>query len=640
MSLHTKNKDYRADIDGLRAVAILSVVIYHVFPDTLPGGFVGVDVFFVISGFLISSHLLDEIRIKEDFSFSKFYVKRVKRILPALLFMNLLTLLAGYFLLTNFYFHSLGDQAHAANLSYSNIFFYLTSGYFDIDSQLKPLLQTWSLGVEEQFYLIWPALLVSLNLVVKEAKHFLVTFICLFALSFFLNGVFSDDESAIFYLLPFRMFEFIAGAIIAHLSLTQNAALLENRKTALNFASILSLILIVAPMFYLNESAIFPYYNALPVVFGSVGLIYFRNSPVAWLLSLKWVVFIGLISYSLYLYHWPVMVFLRYQFIDLDPSFLSFLIVFLSFVFALLSYYLVEKPFRFSRRRFVPILFFTLVMSVFLSSSLVKMRKIDSFGYAGELIHKSVKTSMEERKQLLDRDGCQIYKSGFKENCNWGAENQILFFGNSHNPSGYNAFYTSLNSHNNYNLIYPGDGDFCIRESLSGVREDELCGYGEDNQTLDQFLVNIDVLVVNFFNIKVHGAEHMSLINDMRELHPELKIIVIGGFIGTRPHSCRELINQYENLDICKEPKFVTYWGGDELDWLSQFEFTNSKFLYVDTVRLLCGDAKQLDQCVTRIGEELMFYDGDHISLHGSTYLGQLMFDQYRTQLNSLDIIY
>ncbi len=148
MNLQTKrDKDYRSDIDGLRAIAIVSVILYHIDSGILLGGYTGVDIFFVISGFLITSHLLYEITMKKDFSFKRFYIRRIKRILPALLFMILLVNTTGYFLLTNYYFQSQGEQAFSAVLSYSNIYFYLTSGYFDIDSSLKPLLHTWSLGV-------------------------------------------------------------------------------------------------------------------------------------------------------------------------------------------------------------------------------------------------------------------------------------------------------------------------------------------------------------------------------------------------------------------------------------------------------------------------------------------------------------
>ncbi len=619
----------------------MSVVLYHINPNILPGGFVGVDIFFVISGFLITSHILYEVNIKKGFSFKKFYIRRIKRILPALLFMNLMALLAGYFILTNLYFHALGEQAFSANLSYSNIYFYLSSGYFDLDSRLKPLLHTWSLGVEEQFYLIWPAILVTICFFTKDSKYYLVVFVLLFVLSYALNGIYSDDSSAIFYLMPFRIFEFSVGAIIAHLLLTGKDKLFKDKKTTKNIASIIALMLIIAPMFYLNEHSIFPYYNALPTILGSMGLIYFRNSIVGSLLSLRWIVFIGLISYSLYLYHWPVMVFSKFQLSNLDDSFLYLFIISVSFIFAVLSYYLIEKPFRFSKSRLIPVLFSMLVISVFLTSSFVKVKKVDSFNYEGEIIDKSIKESLDEQALFLQEKGCRIDNTDKSKNCDWSAESQILFFGNSHNMNSHNIFYAFLNNNHKYNLIYPGGVPDCIHENLYDVRGGgDICRYGVDKLTLDKFVTNIDVLVVNFFNIKVHGAKHMSIINDMRNINPELKIIVIGGFIGTRPHNCRELINKYENLDMCRNQKFVSYWGGDEDQWVLSQDFAKDKFLYVDTVELLCGKDKELDNCITRTGKNLFFYDGDHFSLHGSKFLSNLIFDKYREQLNALGISY
>lgn len=635
----TNNKDYRADIDGLRAIAIISVFLYHINPKILPGGFVGVDIFFVISGFLITSHLLYEINIKKEFSFTRFYIKRIKRILPALLFMNLMALIAGYFILTNFYFYALGKQAYSANLSYSNIYFYLTSGYFDLDSKLKPLLHTWSLGVEEQFYLIWPAILVAIHFFTKDSKYYLVMFALFFVLSFAFNGVYIDDLNAIFYLMPFRIFEFSVGAIIAHLLLTGKDKLFEDKKTTKNIVSMISLTLIIAPMFYLNEHSIFPYYNALPIILGSVGLIYFRNSVVARLLSLRWIVFIGLISYSLYLYHWPVIVFSKYQLNDLNDSYLYLFIISISLILSVLSYYLIEKPFRFSKSSLIPVLFSILVISVFLTSSFVKTVMIDSFNYEGEIIKKSIKESLDEQVLFIQKNGCRIDNTGKSENCDWSAENQILFFGNSHNLNSYNMFYAFLNNNHKYNLIYPGDVPECIDESLHEVKkEEDICRYGVDTLTLDKFVTSIDVLVVNFFNIRVYGEKHMPIINEMRKLNPELKIIVIGGFIGTRPHNCRELINKHENLDMCRNHKFVSYWGEDDTQWILSQDFAKDRFLYVDTVELLCGKEKKLNNCITRAGKDLMFYDGDHFSSHGSNYLSHLMFDKYREQLNALDI--
>jgi len=638
VSSQTDNKDYRADIDGLRAIAIVSVVIYHISPNILPGGFVGVDMFFVISGFLITNHLLYEFNVKKEFSFTKFYIKRIKRILPALLFMNLIALLAGYFILTNFYFHNLGKQAYSANLSYSNIYFYLTSDYFDLDSKLKPLLHTWSLGVEGQFYLIWPVILAAIFFITKKPKYSLVMFFLFFILSFIFNGLYSDDLSAIFYLMPFRIFEFSSGAIISSLLLMGRGEFFDGKKTIKNIVSIFSIILIIAPMFYLDEHSIFPYYNALPTILGSMGLIYCRGSVVGDLLSLRLIVFVGLISYSLYLYHWPVMLFSMFQLSGLDDAFLYVFIISVSFIMSTLSYYLIERPFRFSKSSLFPVLFSILVIIVFLTSTFVKMMKVDSFNYEGEIIDKSIQESLDEQVLFLQKNGCRIDDIDKPENCDWSAESQILFLGNSHNLHSYNMFYAFLNDNQEYNLIYPGDAYTCISENLYDVKEGDICRYGDDKLTLDKFVTNIDVIVVNFFNIRVYGEKHMSIINDMRHLNPDLKVIVIGGFIGIRPYSCRELINKYENLDVCRDQKFVSYWGGDEGQWILSQDFAKDRFLYVDTVELLCGKEKELNNCITRTGEDLMFYDGDHFSLHGSRYLSNLMFDKYREQLSALGI--
>ena len=377
------------------------------FSNLLPGGFTGVDIFFVISGFLISSHLIHEIYIKNDFSFKRFYLKRIKRILPALLFMILLVMFFGYFVFTKYYFQSLGEQAIAATLSYSNIYFYLTSGYFDLDSNLKPLLHTWSLGVEEQFYLVWPAVLTCI-LFFKKPRYLIYAFMVFFALSISLNALYSDDLSAIFYLMPFRIFEFTVGASIAYISVTKNNHNLIKNNYLKNILSFLGLFLIMAPMLYLDEDNIFPYYNALPTIIGSGLLIYNRSTISASILSKGWLVFIGLISYSLYLYHWPVIVFAKYEFGITNNIELFFIVFIFSTILATFSYHVIEKPFRFSRRPQVPKLFLALTTLVIATSTASSLAFVGSYNSNKELISKMLSEANKERFLLLNNNGCDI----------------------------------------------------------------------------------------------------------------------------------------------------------------------------------------------------------------------------------------
>jgi peptidoglycan/LPS O-acetylase OafA/YrhL len=298
---------YRPDVDGLRAVAVLLVVLHHLGP-WLPGGFVGVDVFFVISGFLITRHIA-ETAGAGTFSFSDFYKRRINRILPALLLVLAATLLAGLAILSPGDYLRLAKSALTAVLGFSNVFFWREYGsYFAGDATEAPLLHTWSLGVEEQFYLLWPVFAV---LLVKLRRRWLLPILVGalvggIALSQF--GV-SIALSASYYLLHARFFELLTGAALA-------LGIRSERRLPSVFGWI-GLGLIAASAFMLSAKSAFPGLNALSPCLGAALLIW--SGGVAPLRS-KPVMFIGLISYSLYLWHWPVIAYVNYLGFSITPA--------------------------------------------------------------------------------------------------------------------------------------------------------------------------------------------------------------------------------------------------------------------------------------------------------------------------------
>ena len=226
-----KNK-YRSDIDGLRAIAVLAVLFFHLEIPYFGGGFVGVDIFFVISGFLITRLIKGEIDNTGSFDFKRFYVRRIRRLFPALFVTLLSTAIVSAFVFSPSHLERFGGALSSALLSVSNFYFWLESDYFDLSAILKPLLHTWSLSIEEQFYLIWP---VSLFFLIKLKKKWVAPFVLLFAtlVSLYLNFVFADGNvqlinqyvpfledkinhgrSTIFFLMPFRIFEFAIGGLL------------------------------------------------------------------------------------------------------------------------------------------------------------------------------------------------------------------------------------------------------------------------------------------------------------------------------------------------------------------------------------------------------------------------------------------
>jgi peptidoglycan/LPS O-acetylase OafA/YrhL len=332
---------YRPDVDGLRAVAVSMVMLYHAGLG-FPGGFVGVDVFFVISGFLITGLILKE-RMAGTFSFPNFWIRRIRRIIPASTFMALTVLLTGAFLLLPNDYKDLGKSAIAQQFALSNVYFWQTTGYFDGPSDLKPFLHTWSLAVEEQFYLGYPFLIFVLTRFPKTITTGGVLSLCVLSFAISCWGV-VHYPSATFFLLPTRAWELLLGGLICFAP--ESTRLKDWKITVLSW---LGLGLIVISGLYFTKSTQFPGLNAL-LPCGATALLVYMNSlrltPAGRMLASKPIVFVGLLSYSLYLWHWPILAFLRYRVGERIPNPLGVAALGLSFACAWLSWRFVETPFR------------------------------------------------------------------------------------------------------------------------------------------------------------------------------------------------------------------------------------------------------------------------------------------------------
>jgi peptidoglycan/LPS O-acetylase OafA/YrhL len=344
----TNRELYRADIDGLRAVAVLLVFAYHL--DTFTrgniaawGGFIGVDVFFVISGFLISSAILREID-NASFSLKQFYVRRIRRILPALVGMMLLSAVVCCYYMLPAQLYAFGKSLLAATFSYSNFYFLSTSGYFSNNAD-KPLLHTWSLAVEEQFYFLFPVFLLLLKRFF--ARSFKVVIVCVAAASFLLSvWVVHRSPTSAFFQPTTRAWELLLGAMLS-MDLFPRVQSASGR----NLLSAFGMLAILIPGFtyagvpFPGAAALVPCAGAaLIIAAGETG-----SSLVGRLLSLKPVVFIGIISYSLYLWHWPIIIFQHMTMLqprNASNHTIKGGIVIVAFMMATLSWRLVETPFR------------------------------------------------------------------------------------------------------------------------------------------------------------------------------------------------------------------------------------------------------------------------------------------------------
>jgi peptidoglycan/LPS O-acetylase OafA/YrhL len=358
---HLAHPKYRADIDGLRGIAVLAVVGFHAFPGWVKGGFVGVDVFFVISGYLISSIILGSLA-REAFSFAEFYSRRIRRIFPALIVVLIATYVMGWFVLLPEEYKQLGGHILGGAGFISNFLLWRDSGYFDSSAQAKPLLHLWSLGVEEQFYIIWPLLL---YFTWKLRSNFLRLILLLALSSFVLNvSQVRDHAVATFYSPATRLWELLIGGILAYLSFHKNepptsagqlrgsfhhfTTFLRTQR-ARDLESFLGFCLVAAAILILAKDKPFPGWWALLPTVGACFLI--AAGPAAWfnrvVLQNPVLVWFGLISFPFYLWHWPL---LSFAFMDSpvtgSPS-MGLVAVVTSIALAWLTYRLVEKPMRF-----------------------------------------------------------------------------------------------------------------------------------------------------------------------------------------------------------------------------------------------------------------------------------------------------
>ena len=352
MNLSTKTAAfYRADVDGLRAVAVLAVLAFHAFPDVLPGGFTGVDIFFVISGFLISRLILVDLALG-SFSFADFYSRRIRRIFPALALVLLTCVVIGWWVLLPAEFRRLGRHVAAGAGFVSNFMLYSEAGYFDTRAELKPLLHLWSLGVEEQYYLLWPLML----FVFRKHLHSILWLIGAVAVASFALNVIATTmyyQDAAFYFPVTRFWELMIGGLIAYVQV------LGHGRTAVDppadpslrdhSMSLAGLVLVIVALVVISEGRSFPGWWALLPTSGAALLI--GAGPRAlvnrYLLSTRVAVFIGVISYPLYLWHWPLLTIARLMNnSSLPPLSVRLGILLMSVLLAWLTYEFVEKRIR------------------------------------------------------------------------------------------------------------------------------------------------------------------------------------------------------------------------------------------------------------------------------------------------------
>lgn len=426
---------YRRDIDGLRAIAVMAVIIFHAFPHWIRGGFAGVDVFFVISGYLISGILLRQLAAG-NFSIAGFYARRIRRIFPALALVMAVMLGLGYCALLADEYALLGKHVLAGAGFVSNLVLWQEAGYFDVASETKPLLHLWSLGVEEQFYILWPGLLALLW---RFQRGLLPVLMAVVVLSFAANiASLRYDLSFMFYSPITRFWELAAGSVLALLE--QRGVLLRGffaKKSVRHALSWLGLVLIAVAYVILRKKNAFPSGYALLPVMGACCFIAAGAAAQVnrWLLGNRLAVGIGLISFPLYLWHWPLLSLARVVYSATPPAEVRVACVGLSFALAFATYQWLEKPIRSgppSRRKVVGLCAVMVVLAgiggvIYQRDGLPQRTTIEAFP----------NNKNEMVRTPASDDGCRSYIGGMNEiyYCRYqdaGTKRTVAVIGDSH----------------------------------------------------------------------------------------------------------------------------------------------------------------------------------------------------------------
>ena len=485
-----KSLNYRPEIDGLRAIAVLSVIIYHArisFNDysLIPGGYLGVDVFFVISGYLITSILYQNINSSLNFFLIDFYFRRIRRIFPALLFLLVIITIISSFIFHNFFLETYSKSTISTLFFVSNLFFWSTGEeYAAFSSLYHPLLHTWSLAVEEQFYLIFPLFIFFIHKFFKKKTIYIV--FLTFLISIVGSQIFGKTYASFnFYSLPSRYWEIALGALIAIL----NIEFKFERKDSFLINSNLGLILILFSFFYYNDNFFHPQIETSLAVIGTSLIIYsnFKSSVSYKILTSKILVFIGLISYSLYLWHYSIFSIARYVLPDEMSFYNKILLIIITFIISIFSYYYIEQPFRnskkISRNSLIKIVTTTYCILIFLSLSYLLLG-----GFVKEKKFLNIENNNEKLRKVwmsqINKNKHTVFEDSMKK--------KILIIGNSHARDLFNSFKLNYKLFSEYDFTIFDTQIECFIKNIEKNYKGK-CKYIYEN-------LDIELTTVNFLN--------------------------------------------------------------------------------------------------------------------------------------------
>ena len=625
---------YRPEIDALRAIAVVAVIIYHAkvyFLGNLilPGGFLGVDIFFVISGYLISSLIYKELKETKNFSFKNFYERRARRILPALFVVILVSIPFAwkYILPTSFI-----DYAKSILYSIgfgSNLYFYYSGQLYGAESGLlKPLLHTWSLSIEEQYYIVFPLLFFVICNYFKNKIIIIISVIALLSLIFseYLSGV---NAPLNFYILLSRSWELLFGTLIFLLeSFRKKKVNIYN-----NFYILIGLVLIISSLFLFEDSDGHPNVKSLYPIMGVALVIYFSSAEVliTKLLSNKLIVGVGLISYSLYLWHYPIFAFSRISYFTKD-IFDYGVVGLVIFILSILTYLFIEKPFK-SKKKINSKYFLLLFFSVLIFLTIFSLTVIKNKGFEYRYPQDS-KFSLDNQK-YSEQVRLKKYELG-SPNFMSKDKVKILIFGNSHGRDFFNMFALNEGLFSDYEFSMMDGQVHCLRF----LDEKKLCEKKLSKKMLSIFHQS-DVFLISTRYSKEDVKELNKVIQILKT--NKKKIIITSDYPQFYFVNSRNLVDEFyyrnnrlptkEEKLLIEKNKFESRENANIDNQILKKISKKNNIEFLDKNDYVCNNIELRCYSLTD-GNEKINLDSSHTTLAGAKYFGKKIADSNWLKIN------
>ena len=666
---------YRNEIDGMRALAVLSVIFYHCGFEWFPGGYVGVDVFFVLSGYLITSIILVD-QSNDRYSLWTFYERRARRILPALFFVLLSIIPFAVYLMSDDQLESFAKGLSSISFGLSNIFFWMSEDYFNSETEFNPLVHTWSLAIEEQFYFLFSLLFLFFSITVDHHGRFLCRFLLLVSLlslfvaqwsgnllltpPFFTSTFFwfSQQSWSSFYLLPGRIWELTFGALLAihhHYRRCREESDQPVASSSLikQFGSLLGLVLVLSSILTFNRATPFPSFWTLIPTVGTVLLLEFADQST-WIgqcLSLKWIRWIGLSSYSSYLCHQPLLAFVKMTSMgETLPLHQRWLIVLLSLMLGVISWNWIESPWRdrqrFSRKQIfryalIGIVLLNLIAAFLLlqpRSNLLQW-KVKSPKITEGLLRRNSSNTTEEviNNDYLEEtkwkrassyvgkrfDSLVLFKS-FDSSAKMKKKKRLLLIGDSHAKDFLNIIVENkkfLDYQIRFHYVSGRCQIYLAPEDRNQFIEASYLAYcSKDNDVRDGFpLIRQADLIILIAFWKDWAAERLNYTIEQMNLTKDQQILVVGtkSFSKTSPQA---YINQPRSYRVALRSEVQRSFRQKNDILIKNL----NPAIFVDILKIVCG--MNYSCPIFSPQERLISFDGSHLTKSGTLFVGRLLF--------------